>query len=416
LNGGRVDVKVDDVLCFAGLGSFPNDDQAAIRHGAARDGHIYSGEPRTAGYRRVRQASQALCVLLVLDDGTVVSGDGVSVQYAGTAGREPVLEAATAAQTAGPILRDAFVGIDVTSFRASSKQLDQLELSAAARYGASQALLSAAAASTRVTIAETVASEYSTGSNLREVPVFGQCGEDRRNGVDRMILRCVDALPHGLINNASLVGVDGSKLADYVSWIRGRVLSQRADTAYVPTIHLDCYGTVGEVFGSLGATARFLAQLGRLADPFPLRIEQPVHAPSRSEQIASMAELRGRLSDLGSNVQLVADEWCNTLDDVEAFIAGNAADMLQVKLPDVGGLDASIRALMACTRASVAAYCGGSCTETERSAQIAAGVAMGVGADLLLARPGMGVDEAIMVVRNEMCRTSAIIAARSPGR
>jgi methylaspartate ammonia-lyase len=34
---------------------------------------------------------------------------------------------------------------------------------------------------------------------------------------------------------------------------------------------------------------------------------------------------------------------------------------------------------------------------------------MGVDADLLLARPGMGVDEAIMVVRNEMRRARATI-------
>jgi len=33
-------------------------------------------------------------------------------------------------------------------------------------------------------------------------------------------------------------------------------------------------------------------------------------------------------------------------------------------------------------------------------------------ADLLLARPGMGVDEAVMVVSNEMSRTRALIAAR----
>jgi methylaspartate ammonia-lyase len=86
--------------------------------------------------------------------------------------------------------------------------------------------------------------------------------------------------------------------------------------------------------------------------------------------------------------------------------------MLQVKLPDVGGLDASIRALLACKQAGVLAYCGGSCTETELSAQIAAGVAMGVDADLVLARPGMGIDEAVMVTRNEMRRTAVLARAR----
>ena len=405
-------MKIHDVVCYAGWGSFPNDDQAAIRDGAARDGHFYTGRPRTPGFDRVRQPSRAVCVLLVLENGTAVSGDGVSVQYAGAAGRDPVLDADRDVAECARELRDAFAGADVDSFVASSARLQALGLSTAAEYGASQALLAAAAASSRRTIAETVAGEYDTGSALHEVPVFGQCGEDRYGGVDRMILREVDELPHGLINNADLVGPRGDHLADYVSWIRNRIRQHRANDDYHPVLHVDCYGTLGQVFDSLSGTAEFLVRLGELAAPFTLRIEQPVQAASRAEQIERLAELRVCLRELGSEVEIVADEWCNTLEDVEAFIASDAADMLQVKLPDLGGLDSAIRALLACTRAGVAAYCGGSCTETERSAQVAAGVAMGVGADLLLARPGMGVDEAIMVVRNEMRRTSTLLASR----
>jgi methylaspartate ammonia-lyase len=228
-----------------------------------------------------------------------------------------------------------------------------------------------------------------------------------------MILRHVDELPHGLINNAeALVGEDGRELAAYIGWIRDRILSQRDGADYEPTLHVDCYGTIGEMFDTLDKCARYLSELGEIAAPFRLRIEQPVQAPSRVEQIACLAQLRRRLRSDGATVQLVADEWCNTLADVHAFLAGDAADMVQVKLPDVGGLDASIQALLACREAGVLAYCGGSCTETELSAQIAAGVAMGVDADLVLARPGMGVDEAVMVVRNEMRQTATLVRAR----
>lgn len=408
-------MRVENILLQTGLGSFPNDDQAAIRGGAARDGHFYDGEPATAGYDRIRQASRALSVVLVLEDGTVVHGDGVSVQYAGAGGREPVLDAG-AATVVEPLLREAFAGADVSSFRASSERLSLLALPRAVRYGVSQALLAAAAATARVTIAETVAAEYETGAPLREVPLFAQCGEDRRDGVDRMILRRVDELPHGLINNVALVGAGGSELEAYVSWIRDRVLAHRDGPDYEPTLHIDCYGTLGATFPSPPAVARYIARLGELAAPLRLRIEQPVQAASRAEQIELLARLRRLLRSAGSDVELVADEWCNTLDDVHAFIAGGAADMLQVKLPDVGGLDDSIRALLACKEAGVAAYCGGSCTETERSAQIAAGVAIGVDADLLLARPGMGVDEAVMVTRNEMRRTVALARTRSGTR
>lgn len=404
---------VDTVLCVGGSGAFANDDQAAISAGATRDGYFYRGRPATAGYRRIRQASESLGVLLVLEDGTVVGGDGVSVQYAGAAGREPVLDADAAAAAFGPVLRAAFADTDISSFRATSARLDAIELPRAVRYGVSQALLAASAFARRTTVAEVVADEYSTGAPLREIPILGQCGENRHDGVDRMILREVDELPHGLINNASLVGTRGELLAGYVEWIRDRVLDHRANPAYHPTLHLDCYGMLGAVFGSLRDCAHFIAELGERAAPFPLRMEQPVQAASREDQIAVMAKLRRHLREAGSPVQLVADEWCNTLADVKEFIAADAADMLQVKMPDVGSLDASVQALLACKDAGVLAYCGGSCTETERSARVAAGVAMGVDADLLLARPGMGIDEAVMVVRNEMRRTRAIVRDRN---
>ena len=60
----------------------------------------------------------------------------------------------------------------------------------------------------------------------------------------------------------------------------------------------------------------------------------------------------------------------------------------------------------------VMAYCGGSATETDRSAQVTVHVAMACGADQVLAKPGMGVDEGIMIVRNEMARVLALAASR----
>jgi methylaspartate ammonia-lyase len=395
-------VKIKEVLLVAQAGSFPNDDAEAIRDGAQRDGYFYVGTPRSAGYRRVRQASQSLGVLLVLEDGTVAAGDGVSVQYSGTGGREPVLDADAAVAAHTGAVRDAFTGADVSSFRASSERLDALALPAPVAYGVSQALLVAAARAARRTVAEQVAVEY--GTALQPVPVFAQCGEDRHDGVDRMILRRVDELPHGLINHARLVGEDGGELERYVAWIRDRILAHRDGPDYAPTLHLDTYGTIGAVFGSLERCAAYITRLGEVAAPFALRIEQPVHAASRAEQIEVLVTLRR----LVEGVELIADEWCNTLEDVQAFAQAGAGHMLQVKLPDVGGLDGSIRSLLACREAGLLAYCGGSCTETEQAARVAVGVAMGAGADVMLARPGMGVDEAVMVTRNEMQRTLAL--------
>jgi methylaspartate ammonia-lyase len=76
--------------------------------------------------------------------------------------------------------------------------------------------------------------------------------------------------------------------------------------------------------------------------------------------------------------------------------------MIQVKASDLGGLDETVDALLTCKRHGVQAYCGGSCNETVGSAQATAHVALACQADLVLAKPGMGVDEGVSLVRNEM--------------
>ena len=76
----------------------------------------------------------------------------------------------------------------------------------------------------------------------------------------------------------------------------------------------------------------------------------------------------------------------------------------------------TIEALLHVRRAGLAAYCGGTCNETDRSAVVCAHIAMACDADQVLARPGMGVDEGLMIVGNEMARTAALVRAREAAR
>lgn len=241
------------------------------------------------------------------------------------------------------------------------------------------------------------------------MPVFAQCGEDRYDAVDAMILKQVDVLPHGLINNvADLLGADGSILLDYVRWIAARIRALRDSEDYRPVLHVDTYGTPGLAFGTVARVAEYLARLGEAAEPFALRVEHPIDGGSRDKQIATLVELRAALRRLRSGVEIVADEWCNTLDDVRAFVDAGAADMIQVKTPDLGGLDQTALALRYCVERGVKAYCGGTCAETERSAQLSVHVAMACGCDQMLAKPGMGADVGLTIVRNEMARVIAL--------
>jgi methylaspartate ammonia-lyase len=408
-------VKVVDVVAQPVRGGFFRDDQAAIRSGAPHDGFLYSGEPLTPGFRSIREPGEAVSVMLVLSDGQVAVGDCAEVQYSGAGGRAPVLDAESAAAEITEHVRRVLVGRGVAEFRPLAEEIDALvvegrPLTTAARYGITQALLHAVALASGVTMAEVVVQEYGTGVDLVPVPVYAQTGDDRYTNVDKMILKEVDVLPHGLINQVdSKLGPDGGLLLDYVGWLRDRVLALRTNPDYAPRLHLDTYGTIGLAFGhDLERVAGYLDSLAERAAPFALRIEPPVDAGSRDAQVETYARLRAMLRERGTAVDLVVDEWCNTLEDIRLFVAAGAADVIHVKTPDLGGVNNTIEALLHVRRHGLAAYCGGTCNETDVSARVSAHIAMACGADQVLAKPGMGVDEGLMIVGNEMARTAAL--------
>jgi methylaspartate ammonia-lyase len=235
-------------------------------------------------------------------------------------------------------------------------------------------------------------------------------------------------LPHGLINNvAEKFGPSGEILADYVRWLVGRIRDLAPSPDYRPRLHFDLYGCAGLAFNAgtdagtdagtgIDAVADYLAELGTIAQPYDLAIEHPIDAGSREAQIATFRRLRDALRERGSGVRIVVDEWCNTLDDVRAFVAAGAADVIHVKTPDLGSIGHAAEALLLARAAGLEAYCGGTCNETDRSAQVSAHLAMACEATQVLAKPGMGVDEGLMIVGNEMARTAAVVRAREAVR
>ena len=418
-------MRVLDVLAVPVRAGFFFDDQLAIREGAGHDGFGYAGQPRTPGFRRVRQPAEAVSVLLLLDDGGTEFGDCAAVQYSGAGGRDPLFTAHDAVAAVRDVVAPALRGTGLgPGFRALSARIDALTgpgggpLPSAVRYGASQAVLAAVARSRRLTMAEVIRDEYGTGAPLLPVPLYAQTGDDRYGNAEKMILKGVDVLPHGLINNvAEKFGASGEILAGYVGWLVGRIRDLAPSPGYRPRLHLDLYGCAGLAFGGDAvAVAAYLAGLGELARPYDLAVEHPVDAGSRAGQIAALRAIRDGLSERGSGVRVVVDEWCNTLDDVRAFVAAGAADVIHVKTPDLGSVGDTAEALLLARDAGLAAFCGGSCTETDRSAQVTAHVAMACQATQVLAKPGMGVDEGLMIVGNEMARTAALVRARQAAR
>jgi methylaspartate ammonia-lyase len=245
------------------------------------------------------------------------------------------------------------------------------------------------------------------------VPLFAQSGDDRHNAVDTMILKQVDVLPHGLINSAAKFGPDGATFREYLRWVARRI-EELGAPGYRPTLHFDLYGWIGLGIGTdPAAIARFIGSCAADVPGYTLHIECPADYGSREATITRYAEIVARLDDCTDTARIVADEHCNTLADIEAFIAGRAAHVIQIKTPDVGNLLDTGRAIVAAREAGIGAYSGGTSAETDLSARACVHVALAARATMMLAKPGMGVNEGLTIVGNEQARTLTEIAART---
>ena len=410
-------MKIADVVCSAGRTGFYFDDQRAIKKGAAHDGMFYSGETVTEGFTSVRQAGESISVMIILEDGQIAYGDCAAVQYSGAGGRDPLFLANDFIPLIDKYIKPELVGKEADNFRSLCEMMEAItidgkRLHTAIRYGVSQAILDAVAKATNRLMCEVVADEYGCTVSEKPIPIFTQSGDDRYLNADKMIIKGAPVLPHALINNVhDKLGEHGEKLLEYVKWLRDRILSKRTDESYNPVFHLDLYGTIGAAFGdfNFSAMADYIAKVEQAAKPFHVRIEGPMDCDSdRETQIKALSGLTAELDRRGIDVELVADEWCNTLEDIKLFADNKAGHMIQIKTPDLGGINNTIEAVLYCKEKGVGAYQGGTCNETDRSAQVCVHCAMATQPVQILAKPGMGVDEGFMIAYNEMSRIIAV--------
>ena len=415
-------MKIIKALFSPGVSAFFFDDQRAIKKGATNDGFVYVGETVTPKFTRIREAGQSISVQLVLEDGQIALGECAAVQYSGAGGRDPLFLAEEYIPYLKTHLRPLLEGMEIESFRSMvekfmSLEVDGKRLHTAIRYGLSQALLDARAKELHVLPAEVICKEYNLPVVTERVPVFGQCGDNRYENVDKMILKGVEVLPHGLINNIETkLGRDGEKLREYIKWLASRVKALRVNDSYKPALHLDVYGTIGLAFEyDIPRIVGYLASLEADADGLPLYIEGPVDMEEKAKTIEVLAAIVKGLEEKGSGVKIVADEWCNTYEDVRDFVDAKACHMVQIKTPDLGGIQNIVESVLYCKKFGVEAYQGGTCNETDVSARICVHLAVAAQADRMLAKPGMGFDEGLTIVNNEMERILSVLRWREGG-
>jgi len=410
-------MKIVNAVCSPGRSGFYFDDQQAIKAGAVSDGAHYKGEVITEGFKSIRQAGEAISIMLVLEDGQVAYGDCSAVQYSGAGGRDPLFLADDFIEFIETHVFPLLIGQDADSFKRLAEVLEAIrvdgnKLHTAIRYGVSQAILDAIAKANKKMMCEVVADEYQLALTNDEVPIFMQSGDSRYDNVDKMIIKEAHVLPHALINNVQTkLGEKGELLKEYIEWMRDRITKFRTTEAYHPVFHIDVYGTIGQIFGddNYEDIVDYLEVLAEAAKPFKLRIEGPVDVGEREKQIEALATITKMIDERDCDVEIVADEWCNTLEDIQAFADHRAGHMIQVKTPDLGGIHHTVEAVLYCKEKGVGAYQGGTCNETDRSAQVCVHLAMATKPDQMLAKPGMGVDEGFMIVYNEMQRIRALL-------
>lgn len=408
-------MKIKNIYLSESFTGFYFDDQKAIKKGAVQDGFLYMGEPILDGFTSIRQKGEAISVQIELEDGTVGVGDCAAVQYSGTGGRDPLFLASVYIPFIEEKLIPLLMKEEIGNFKSLAEKYDQImidgkRLHTAIRYGITQALLSVTARFHHVTMAELIRKEYGIKDSVyRQIPIFTQSGDDRYLNVDKMILKEADVLPHALINNVKTkLGEHGELLKEYVIWLRNRILKHRIKPDYSPVMHIDVYGTIGIAFNNdMDLMAKYLLELEQAAKPFKIRIEGPVDSGDREGTMLALKELTKRMDDVSSTLEIVADEWCNTLEDIRYFADNKSGHMLQIKTPDLGGVNNVIESIIYCNELKIGSYCGGTCNETNVSAEVTTNIAIACNADQCLAKPGMSVDDGFMTVKNEMNRVLA---------
>ena len=457
--------RIAKVLAVPAVGAGYYEDLAALQANYVALPQRFSARAVTPGFRAVREVAEAVSIGLVLDTGLIAWGDCVAVSYSGMAGREPVFRSEPGLATIQRVVAPALVGRALSGFRELAAEMDALaepveaikplsraeqadkegvsrralltvparmlqaargeetptervivnrRLHTAIRYGVSQALLAAVAAVRHLSMAEVIADEWGLPLPEATVSIHAQSGSERYYNAEKMIARGVASLPHALVDDIpEQVGIEGAEMTRYLRWLSLRIRTL-GGSDYQPAIHLDLHGALGRMYDN--NAARITEQLRAwelAAQPFRLRVESPVLRESRQAQISAMKTLRKYASSREMTLELVADEWANTPEDIDAFMDAEAADMIQIKMPGLGSIHNSVEAVLACKRGGVGALLGGSYAETEIAARASVHVALATRPDLIMAKPGVGTDEAISLVENEMARTLACIQERT---
>ena len=406
-------MRIVDVLASSGVAASYCSDQRAIAQGAPIDGLFVGGEPVLPGFKAPREVPEAICLMVVLEDGQVATGDGSSVVYPGRAGVDPPARAEELIPVVRDVLRPRLVGASLDRFRPLAQEIDGLQVGgrgmhAALRWGISTALLDAVALARRVTKAEVLAEEWGTTLSQRVPPLLAQSGQDWDLSLDRVIMRRIDAF-HRATHHQRMWDDHPRAL---------RLMRDRAAKfalGHTLDIQLDLNGFAGrQLDNDAGRIVGLMAEFEAMVEPLRILFASPVEMPDRESQIAKLREIRQAMKAAGLRSELIADYFCASVEDHRAFAEAGAADYHMVHAPTVGSVQGSMDVMLDLRQRGIKPYLAGTGTSTDRSGLAIAHMAVAASPDLALLTPGPGVDTAHSITVNEIQRILTLANSRRP--
>jgi methylaspartate ammonia-lyase len=401
----KSDSKILDIKAVKGQGAYYYEDVTTLQKRSVKESDRWRAKAETPGFTYVREVADVVSVGIKTQEGIWCWGDCVGVSYSGKSGREGAFRSGNGLQEIEKIVRPFLLNKRLTTYREVMNEVKLLSLHPAVHYGISQALLKAVALNHREEMWQTIQREWGITESVKEVPIQGSSGNNRIVNADKMIINRLAGLPHGQIDDIETqLGFKGEVLLDYVSWLTRRI-SELGASDYLPVVHLDVHGAIGKIFDNEPKKiCEYLQSLEKAAGHYRVRVESVALGRSREETIQLLVAIKHEIQSCGLKIALVADEWANTREDIIEFARQKAVDMVHIKMPDLGGIEETVEAVLALKKQNVETLLGGSCVETDLSARVSVHVALAVQPTAMLAKPGMGIDEAIQIMRNEMNR------------
>ena len=409
-------ISIHEVLCTQTFGGFYYEDITSLHEKSVPEEDRYVTRSQQEGFRYLREIAETLSVGLVHDH-HVAWGDCVGVAHGGKAGRRHVLRHGPAKKIVEEVVAPWLKRVPISSLKAFDRDWKAFEFGQrddfdpALTYGLTQAVLGLLAAfmGSPKALFRVIAKEWDLPqTDLEVLPLQGSLGNNRIENAEKMIIRRLAALPHSRVDDIeSQLGLEGEKLLAYVQWLKEHI-RRVDDPTYTPTVHLDVHGAVGRIFNQkVDQIVDYLMLLQDTLGPLPLRMESVALADSVDDQIEIYSQIKNELVRRQSPVKLVADEWANNLQDIQKFVDRGCVDMVHVKCPDVGSVADIVNSILYCKQGGISVLLGGSSIETAISTRATMHIAMVTRPDVVLMKPGMGVDEAYMICQGEMARIAA---------